>query len=385
MPRQVLTDDLLNRIRSRAAGYDAANEFFTEDLADLVDAGYLTAFVPESFGGAGLSLAEMAREQMRLAGAAPATALAVNMHHVWVGVARTVLAAGDHSTDFVLTEAAAGELFAFGVSEAGNDLVLFGSGSEARPDGAGGYSFSGTKIFTSLSPAWTRMGTFGTDSTGTDGPHNVWGFIRRDGGGVQVKDDWDALGMRASQSCTTVLDGAHAPADRIVRRIPPGPTTDPFIFGIFANFEILLAAVYTGVAQRALDVAVATVQSRRSMKNAGAPYAHDPDIRWRLADAAIELDGIYPQVDAIARDVDAGADRGALWLPQLSAVKSRATETALRVVEKAIRVSGGSAYFNRAELSRLYRDVLAGLFHPSDDESVHGAWANALLGPVPAG
>jgi alkylation response protein AidB-like acyl-CoA dehydrogenase len=69
-------------------------------------------------------------------------------------------------------------------------------------------------------------------------------------------------------------------------------------------------------------------------------------------------------------------------MPQLSAVKSRATEVALRVVEQAIRASGGSSYFSSNELSRLYRDVLAGVFHPSDDESVHGAWANALLGPV---
>ena len=69
------------------------------------------------------------------------------------------------------------------------------------------------------------------------------------------------------------------------------------------------------------------------------------------------------------------------WLPQLSAVKSRATEVAKDVVEKAIRASGGSSYFNHHELSRLYRDVLAGLFHPSDDESVHGAWATLLLGP----
>ncbi|MEE6294481.1 acyl-CoA dehydrogenase family protein [Georgenia wangjunii] len=379
----ILSDDLLERIRGRAAGYDRDNSFFTEDLEDLVAAGYLTAMVPTELGGAGLSLEEMTREQMRLAGASPATALAVNMHHVWVSVARHVHDRGDASTDFVLTEAAAGEIFAFGVSEAGNDLVLFGSASEARPDGEGGYAFHGTKIFTSLSPAWTRLGTFGTDPGGEDGPRSVWGFVARDGGGVEVKDDWDTMGMRASQSCTTVLTGAHAPADRVVRRIPPGPTADPFIFGIFASFEILLAAVYTGIAQRAIDVAVETVGRRRSMKNGGAPYAHDPDIRWRLADAAIQLDGIYPQIAQAARDVDAGVDRGALWMPQLSAIKSRATEVAKDVVEKAVRVSGGSSYFTRSELSRLYRDVLAGIFHPSDDESVHGAWANALLGPVP--
>lgn len=382
MTTSLLPDALLDRIRARATDYDRRNDFCTEDFAELVEAGYLTAMVPTDMGGAGLTLEQLTREQMRLAGAAPATALAVNMHHVWMGVARTVRASGDSSCDFILEEAAAGEVFAFGVSEAGNDLVLFGSASDAVPDGEGGYAFHGTKIFTSLSPAWTRLGTFGTDRTGADGDHNVWGFITRDGGGVEVKDDWDAMGMRASQSCTTVLSGARAPADRIVRRIAPGPSMDPFIFGIFANFEILLASVYTGIAQRAVDVAVQTVHQRRSLANDGAPYANDPAIRWRLADAAIELDGIYPQIAQIARDVDEQVDRGSLWLPQLSAVKARSTEVAKSVVDKAVRVSGGSSYFNRSELSRLYRDVLAGIFHPSDDESVHGAWAGALLGPV---
>jgi alkylation response protein AidB-like acyl-CoA dehydrogenase len=380
-PRQILTEELLDRIRGRAATYDRENRFPDEDLAELKAAGYLTAMVPEEYGGGGLTLRELAHEQMRLAGAAPATALAVNMHHVWVGVARGLHAAGDSSVDFVLEEAADGEIFAFGISEAGNDLVLFGSNSEARPDGEGGFSFYGTKIFTSLSPVWTRLGTFGTDTTGEE-PHSVFGFVGRDGGGIEVKDDWDTLGMRGSQSCTTVLVGAHASADRIARRIPSGLTKDPFVFGIFANFEILLASVYTGIGSRALDLAVQTVQRRTSMKNQGAAYSNDPDIRWRLADAAMALDGIYPQIDAVARDIDDQVDRGDLWMPQLSAVKSRATEVALRVVEQAIRASGGSSYFSSNELSRLYRDVLAGVFHPSDDESVHGAWANALLGPV---
>lgn len=379
--RTVLTEELLTRIRSRAARYDADNRFPDEDLADLRAAGYLTALVPGQYGGAGLTLSELTREQMRLAGAAPATALAVNMHHVWVGVARALHLAGDHSADFVLTEAAGGEVFAFGISEPGNDLVLFGSAGEARPDGAGGYTFHGRKIFTSLSPAWTRLGTFGTDHSG-DQPHSVFGFVTRDGGGFEILDDWDTLGMRGSQSCTTILDGAHAPAARIVRRIPPGLTDDPFVVGIFANFEILLASVYAGVAQRALELAVANVQRRTSRKNQGAPYSADPAVRWRLADAAIALDGVFPQIESVARDVDAGVDRGPAWLPQLSAVKSRATEVALRVVEQAVRASGGSAYYSGNELSRLYRDVLAGVFHPSNDDSVHDAWARLLLGPL---
>ena len=63
-------------------------------------------------------------------------------------------------------------------------------------------------------------------------------------------------------------------------------------------------------------------------------------------------------------------------------VKIRATETARTAVDLAVRVSGGSSYFRGSELERLYRDVLAGMFHPSDDESAHNTVANAWLGPL---
>jgi alkylation response protein AidB-like acyl-CoA dehydrogenase len=101
-----------------------------------------------------------------------------------------------------------------------------------------------------------------------------------------------------------------------------------------------------------------------------------------VADAAIEMDGLYPQLESIARDVDTLVDHGPMWFPKLAAVKVRATETAKRVVEQAVRVSGGGGYFRGSELERLYRDVLAGIYHPSDDESAHGTVANAWLGPV---
>jgi len=378
----LLSDELLERIRSRAAGYDAENTFFADDFAELVDAGYLKALVPTEFGGLGLGLERVAREQVRLAGAAPATALAVNMHLVWTGVAKVLHDRGDASLDFLLREAGAGEVFAFGLSEAGNDLVLFGSTTDARPQQDGSYRFQGTKIFTSLSPAWTRLGTMGLDTTSADAPKIVYGFINRDGGGFSIREDWNTLGMRASQSNTTVLDGAASPADRIVRRLDPGPNPDPLVFAIFANFEILLAAVYTGIGARALDLAVAAAHRRTSLKNDGRSYASDPDIRWKVADAAIAQDALLPQLDAIARDVDRQADHGAQWFPKLVGLKVRATETARQVVDQAIRVSGGSTYFAGNELGRLYRDVLAGIFHPSDDESAHSTVANAWLGPV---
>ena len=380
--RQILTADLLTSIRDRAGTYDRENAFFTDDLAELKTAGYLRAMVPESFGGAGLTLRETAREQARLAGAAPATALAVNMHHVWTGVARYLHERGDTSLDWLLQEAAHGEVFGFGYSEAGNDLVLLGSRTEARPDGNGGYTFHGRKIFTSNSPGWTRLGVMGLDSTtDPDDPRIVHAFITREGGGFEILDDWDTLGMRASQSCTTVLDGAQAPAERVLRRLAPGPSLDPYVMGIFTSFEVLLASVYTGIADRALELAVEAVERRKSMKT-GKAYSQDPDIRWRIASAALALDGIWPQLDQVAGEIDALVDRGAGYFRATAGLKVRATETARYVVDEAIRCSGGSTYFNRSELGRLYRDVLAGIFHPSDDESAHSTVAQSLLGPL---
>jgi alkylation response protein AidB-like acyl-CoA dehydrogenase len=377
---ELLPDSLLETIRGRAAGYDAANSFFHEDLADLQAAGYLKMFVPEEWDGLGYRLQDASRAQARLATAAPATALAVNMHLVWTGVARVLQARGDNSLDYVLREAGQGEVFGFGVSEAGNDQVLFDSRTVAEPREGGGYSFTGTKVFTSLSPAWTRLGVFGRDDTGPE-PQLVWAFIDREAPGYSIKDDWDTLGMRASQSCTTVLEGVLAAPDRVFRKLPVGPNPDPLVFGIFACFEILLASVYAGIGQRAVDLAVAAAQRRMSLKT-GKNYAQDPDIRWRVAEAALAMDGLYPQLEVIARDVDDLADHGRFWFARLSGTKIRATETAKHVVDVAVRVSGGAGYFRGSELERLYRDVLAGLYHPSDDESAHGTIASAWLGPL---
>ncbi|MBF0816360.1 acyl-CoA dehydrogenase [Microbacterium paludicola] len=379
-PRDILTDELVERIRSRAAAVDAGNVFPDEDLAELRDAGYLRALVPSDRGGLGLSLAEVSLLQQRLAEAAPATALAINMHLVWTGVAKVMQDRGIDDLRFVQEGAAAGEVFAFGISEAGNDLVLFGSDTEAVPQPDGSYAFSGTKIFTSLGPVWTQLGLHGLDTTSPDAPQMVYAFVGRDER-VVTRDDWDTLGMRGTQSRTTELHGAIAPADRVVRRVAPGPNPDPIVFGIFSVFEILLASVYTGIARRALDLAVETAQKRRSKKT-GRSYAQDPDIRWRIAEMALAYDALPPQLAAIAGDVVHRADHGARWFSLLSGIKHRATATAKRIVDDAMLVAGGSSYFASNELSRLYRDVLAGAFHPSDPESAHATVASAWLGPI---
>ena len=367
----LLTPELLEHIRSRAAGHDADNTFFTEDLAALTDVGYLRS----------RPLLEVARDQRLLAAHAPATALGIAMHLVVVGIARVLSERGDSSLDWILKDAANGQVFAFGNSEAGNDQVMFDSRTVATPRGDGSYAFTGTKIFTSMSPAWTRLSLFGRDDSDPDNPVLVHGVLTRDAAGWTNLGDWNTLGMRATQSYTTVLDGAVVEASRITRILPVGPSADPYIFGLFSNFLLLVSSVYAGIADRALELGVASANRRKSLKT-GKSYAQDPDIRFQLATAAITRDSLGPQIEKLAADVDGQVNHGADWFRYLVGTKTRVVDAAREVVEVALRVSGGAGYSADAELTRLYRDALAGLFQPSDPESAHGTIANNLLGPL---
>jgi len=372
-----LSNELLETIASRAAEVDESNTFPHEDLDDLREAGYLKAFVPREFGGHGLTTEEICETQTLLAKASPATALGINMHQIIVGLGRHLVANGVDAGRQILEGAAAGELFAFGISEPGNDRVLFGSITEAKPEDDGGYSFTGLKVFTSLAPVWTKLMTYG-HSEENDGM-SIFAILDRDLDKIEIKDDWDVLGMRGTQSNSTMLNGAYARPEQILSKVKPGPSKEPVVFGIFAWFETFLAATYLGIGLRAIEVAAEYVHKRRSVLNDDV-YANDPAIRWRLADAAIRMNSAQAEVTLIARDLDANADRGAMWYPQLSAAKNAAAEASKFAVEEAIRSSGGSSYSNSNELSRLYRDVLAGLFQPSDQESLHSAWAGVVLG-----
>lgn len=375
-----LSDDLLEAIHSRAAKYDKENTFPHEDYAALKEAGYYKAFVPKEYGGFGLNLKEIAHEQTRLAMAAPATALGINMHQIIVGVARHMVKHGNLKGEQILRDAAEGHLLSFAISEPANDRVLFGSICEAKANEDGGYRFYGPKVFISMVGECSRMVTYGMDSQGEQ-PQSVFAYLENNPETIKIKPDWDTLGMRGTQSYSVLLDGAYATSKQILTTVKPGPSFDPVVFGIFSHFELLLAATYHGIGKRALELGIETVKKRRSIAQ-GKTYNQDKNIRWRIAEAAIILDSVQPQIDVLATDIEEDADHGNLWLPRLSAIKNTAVEASIKTVEEMVRASGGRSYYNDTELSRLLRDVYAGLFQPSDQESLHDAWASLLLDPI---
>jgi alkylation response protein AidB-like acyl-CoA dehydrogenase len=378
-PRTILSDALLQRCRERAAGYDRDNTFFHDDFRELREAGYLTFAVPSDLGGGGASTAELMAETRRLASHAPATALALNMHHYWVGVAADLRRFGDPSLDWILERAAAGDVFAAGHAEPGNDMpVLLSTARAERADG--GYRFHGRKSFCSLSPVWDWLGVHAMDTSDPQAPKVVHAFMHRNTEGYRIVETWDTLGMRATRSDDTVLEGAFVPDRHVGRVVAAGPAgMDPFILSIFARALLGFANVYCGLAQRVRDVIVESLKEKSSLAVAGGMVRH-PEVQRGVAEIVMDLEALVPYLDAVVRDWDAGADYGAAWVVKIVSVKHRAVETAWRIADRALDLSGGFGMFKKSELERLFRDARAGRFHPANAMLAHELAGKITLG-----
>ncbi len=376
--KNVLTEEMLARFASRAASYDRENRFFEEDFEELRAAKYLLLPLPAEFGGAGMTLAEVCREQRRLAYHAPATALALNMHLYWVGVAADLWRRGDVSLEWLLREAVAGEIFAAGHAESGNDVpVLLSTTKAERVDG--GYRFTGRKHFGSLTPVWTRFGLHGMDTSDPSQPKIVHAFMPRDTAGYTIKETWDVLGMRATRSDDTVLENAFVP-DRYVARVVPagGAGIDPFVLAVFAWALMGFGNVYYGLAKRALDQSITVVKSKGSLALSRS-MAYHPEVQHAIADMVIELESIGPHLETVAEDWSNGVDHGAHWPSKIFAAKYRAVEGSWRVVDLGLDVTGGTGIFRSAGYERLIRDARLGRIHPANSFLTHEVVAKTAL------
>ncbi len=378
----VLDDEVLARFHERAPGYDRENRFFYEDFEEMRDAGYLTIAVPKELGGGGMNLAEVSRQQRRLAYYAPATAVAINMHLYWTGLAADVWRSGDRSLEWLLRGAVNGEIYAAGHAESGNDIpVLLSSAKAERVEG--GYRFTGPKSFGSLTPVWTFLGVHGMDTSDPNAPKVVHAFMPRTAQGYTIRETWDTLGMRATRSDDTLLEGVFVPDQYIARVVPAGAAgVDLFVLGIFAWALLGFASVYSAIAQRALDLTLQNVNSKKSMALSGS-MAHHPEIQHGVAEMVMDLEMMAAYLEKTVQEWSDGVDHGANWVIKIVGTKYTVVEAAWRVVDSALDLTGGAGIFKKNELERLFRDARLGRIHPANSALAHELVAKTALGLNP--
>ena len=380
--KDLLTDEMLQRFDERAASYDRENRFFDEDWAELQASGYLTGPLPIEMGGSGLGLAEVNRLQRRLAYHAAATALGVNMHVYWVGLAADLRRMGVPGGDWILAAAADGQVLAAGHGETGNDVpVLLSSAKAERVDG--GWEITAHKIFGSLTPVWTYLGVHAMDTSDPATPQIVHGFLHRDAPRYHIEETWDVLGMRATASHDTILDRAFIPDEHVAMVCPAGfAGAGPFHVALFAWALLGFAAVYLGVARRAFDEVVQQLPRRTSVALTRS-MAYHPEVQHMVVDMRIALEAAEAHLDKLCDDWTNGIDHGMDWPVKILAGKHAVVTQAWSVVDTALDVSGGSGIFKRTRLEQLVRECRLGRIHPGNPMFTHEAIGKLSLGISP--
>jgi alkylation response protein AidB-like acyl-CoA dehydrogenase len=378
----ILTDEMLARFDERAPMYDRNNNFFTEDFEELRASGFFNASLPTEYGGADLRHNEINKLIRRIAYVAPATAVAVNMHHYWTGLCADLHRAGDSSGDWVLERAAEGKIFAAGHGESGNDIpVLLSSTTATRV--AGGWEFTGHKIFGSLSPVWDYLGLHGMDVSDPANPQIVHAFLDRNASGYRIEETWDTLGMRATTSNDTILDRAFIPDEAVILVCPAGfAGAGMFQVALFAWALLGFAGVYSSIARRAFDDTVRSVHEKTSIALTRS-MAYHPEVQHEVAEMRIHLEAMNAHLDRACDDWSNGVDHGMDWPAKIVACKYDVVNRAWAVVDSALDLTGGSGIFKRSRMEQLFRDARLGRIHPGNSMLTHELVGKLSLGINP--
>jgi len=369
------------RCADRAPAYDRENRFFQEDFDELRDAGYLLMPIPKELGGMGMSMEEVMMQQRALAYHAAPTAIALNMHLYWMGAIADLWRMGDRSLEWVLRKGAAGEVFAAGHAESGNDFAGVWSSTEAVPV-EGGYRFRGHKNFGSLTPVWTYMGLHGLDKSDPDKPKVVHAFIPRNSPGIEIRENWnDVLGMRATRSDDTLLDDVFVPQEYIAEVVPAGFNgMGPMMGTAFIWFLSGASNVYLGLARQAFDQTVKIAGRKKSMAMPRGAMVNHPAIQTDVAEMYMALENMSAHIDRLIKDWSSGVDHGQLWPLKFMAAKTHIVESAWRIADRALEVSGGFGIFPASGIERLFRDARLGRIHPANSYLSRELMGKAMLG-----
>jgi alkylation response protein AidB-like acyl-CoA dehydrogenase len=216
------------------------------------------------------------------------------------------------------------------------------------------------------------------DTSDPTGPKVIHAFIPRNTPGLTTVETWDTLGMRATRSDDTVLKDVFV-EDRYIGRILPAGAADNFILSLFGWALINMSNIYYAIALRARDLAVADTKKKTSLAVTRS-MAYHPEFQHAAAEMTIAIEAMGPHVDRIAEDWSNGVDHGHEWPMKIVALKYHIVESAKRVVDIAMDMSGGAGMFKRNELERLYRDVRCGGFHPANAALTHEIVGKTTLG-----
>ncbi len=362
-----LVDELGPAFADRAAGFDTAALFPTENYHDLRDAGLLKLCIPVADGGTGADYQTYCLVAAQIGRYCGATALTFNMHTcsmLWPAVF-----CDDHKMPLTGAQRKEFEqLLAFHFERVVDHGALyampFSEGGEnwtSRPycpatPVAGGWRLNGRKKFASLAGAadyYSIMCTEAADGRALSNDDVMILVVSSDSPGLRIDGDWDTLGMRATSSLDLVLEDVFVSHENAL--MPPGVLRN--CLANYPHMFMLLAPTYMGISEGAYDFTVNYLRGeieglpsvKRRMfgtKRMGVArmqllLEQSRSMFWR----AIAEAGSFPTREEVLH---------------CYATQYTVMENANEICGLAIRTCGGQTIDRKLPLERLYRDSRCG-------------------------
>lgn len=339
--REFARDEIAPHVRE----WDERSQFPHEVFRKLGELGFLGVLVPEEYGGAGLTYRDYVAIVEELAAVEGGVALSVAAHNS-LCTNHIFLYGSEAQKKRWLPSLAAGEIlgaWALTEPEAGSDAG--GTKTVAVRDGAD-WVLRGSKNFTTHASVGKVAVLTARTAPGTDHRGISAFIVPLDAPGVAVGKKEDKLGMRVSDTASLILDECRLPADALLGREGEG-----FVqaMEVLDGGRISIAALGLGIAQGALNAAVAYAKERRQFNRAIAEFQA---IKLKLADMATSVAAARLLTERAADAKDAGEK----VTMAASQAKLFAGEIAVRVCEEAIQIHGGYGYIKDYPVEKFWRD-----------------------------
>jgi len=334
------------KIEPRAADYDKSAEFPWANIEDLNALGLNAVFVPEAYGGAGLSYVAYLAAMQELSKACAATGI------IWGTTFHAMKPLIDFGTEDqkqrFLPRVAEGALASLCITEpnAGSDAT--GMVTRFTPDGTD-IVIDGGKTFITTGDVADLYVVFGKWSE-IEGPKAPISALVLEKGteGLKVLGTEDKMGIRASSTAALAFEGCRVPRENLLGE--PGGGL-PLLFSALNKSRPSIAAHALGIASAAFEDATAYVNQR---KQSGRAIIDFQGIQFMLADLATELALCQRWLWHVGQLIDDGETDVAT---ESSMLKLKASDLAMATATDAVQLHGGYGYIRDFRVERLMRDA----------------------------
>lgn len=346
-------------LQKHAEENDLHSKFPYENINWLIKEGYTKTVLPKSYGGEGATPEDVIILQETLGKIDGATALSIGWHMGVVGQIYSENLWDKEIMDEFAEEVLNGAIVNRAVSEADTGSPTRGARPSTNAKLVGDeYIINGVKTFTTMSQRLTHflVGAFIPEK-------EALGFflIPRETEGLTIAENWNMVGMRATESHDLVLDDVKIDKKYLVEvsKGPRGAVPNPW--------NLHIPAVYLGIAQAARDYAV-DFANEYSPGCIEGVIADIPAVEQNIGNMELELTTARHYIYSVIDKYQNPPITNARINEEIGAAKHVVVNHAIKIIDSAMRIVGAKSLEMERPLQRYYRDIRAGLHNPPMDD-----------------